>query len=253
MSHKNKPTSSTPNTLTWLLPSALAVGAGVLFVLAFSLLFPQLMRCAPLNEAPSWAFQTIVTLLSAGLPTLFSQILGKNIFNRQKLSQALPSLTLAAALFTALFFRFVLAPPEETICHPELKTMHQLIEAEGNATLHADLEGILAIYDPNAIIHNVASGEQWANPATYYSLKFQTEVHCSIMHSQRQTIRLTSQEAIIATASAGTWGKKAANQGCTEIYNSPPMADYWYFRKTGQEWKISGFRFNCHTNPAQCP
>jgi hypothetical protein len=249
--HTEQKTS--PNHI-WITPLpyfiTLAIGMGV--VSLFSILSPRLMRCTPLNDIPSWLGQAVFLAISQLLAPLISLIIPKIPGIKAPQQKILVTITIVAGIITFLFVRFGLPIPADTVCYPELKVIYGLIDAEKNAVLNKDMSQIDAIFLPDAVIENIALNRMWGNPSLFYGPKFKDETHCSITHSHYTVMQLTSTEAIITTASSGTWGPTLNGNGCSEAYNNPAGSDYWSFTKIESQWMISGFRFNCYAAPDKC-
>jgi len=258
MSHKyparqtQPPPPSPAASLRSLLPYACALLLGFGIVTLFALFFPSFMRCAPLNDLPSWLGQALFVGLTQLISPLLIQVTRRIPHLKLPSLKLLTTLTTLAGISVFVFFRFLLPTPDEVVCHPELKQMYALIEAEGQAVQSTDMAAIEKIYLPDAVIQNIKTGVIWGSPALYYGPKFKQEMHCSITHSHYRTLLLTSSEATLTTASAGTWGPRADQNGCLQTYSNPAGSDYWYFTKTDSTWRISAFRFNCFAAPDQC-
>ena len=125
-------------------------------------------------------------------------------------------------------------------------TLFALIDAEAQAVLAEDIELIEAIFMPDAIILNEATGQQWNSPVVYYTEKFANEIHCEIQHNAYMIVRLASDDALVTTGNHGRWGWETEGCSPTPYYN-PAGADRWYFAKdTSGCWRISRFIYNAH-------
>jgi len=128
----------------------------------------------------------------------------------------------------------------------DAETLFAIIDAEAQAVLSEDIELIKAIFAPDAIIRNEATGQEWDSPEAYYTEKFRNEVHCRVEHYDYHILKLTKTEALVTTRGRGEWGWEA--QGCTMTYENPPDADQWRFRKDAFGcWWIVRFTYNVQT------
>ena len=128
----------------------------------------------------------------------------------------------------------------------DTKALFGLIDAEAQAVLNEDIELIEAIFAPDAVIRNEATGEEWDSPETYYEEKFRNEIHCRIEHDDHHILKLTDKEAWCTTASRGEWGWEGT--GCTMTYENPPGSDQWQFRKDDRGcWRIVRFTYNAYS------
>jgi len=127
-------------------------------------------------------------------------------------------------------------------------TLFALIDAEAQAVLNERYEDIARIYDGDAVIRNAATGEEFTSPEVYYSEKFKNEVHCELVHSSYEVVRIAPTEALVTTGSRGYWGWEPGP--CSDRYEGLPGSDEWLFSK-GQDgcWRIARLTFNLQ--PAQ--
>jgi hypothetical protein len=127
----------------------------------------------------------------------------------------------------------------------DTEVLFALIDAEAQAVLDEDIELIGVIFAPDAVICNEATGEEWDGPEMYYAEKFRNEIHCRIEHYDHRVVKLTDTEAWVSTGNRGEWGWEGT--GCMMVYENPPGADQWHFRKDGRGcWRVVRFTYNAH-------
>ena len=217
-----------------------AILAGV-FIAALILFFLfRSVFCFYTFEAPLVPWISGITgVLVVLLSSLFKTLDGKAL---KSLANLLMSLLVTLAVVILIT---PLAAPQldKNFCVADFETLVELIELEGEAVLHKDMNVIKRIYTSESVIARADTNEVW--PAyIYYSKKFTEEDHCMVSHADYTVTEYTNEQVKITTSSMGSYG--LPGKGCNMTYKNPPGADQWTFQKINGEWKIISLEFNLH-------
>lgn len=129
-------------------------------------------------------------------------------------------------------------------CVRDFEVLKSMIETEGQAVIAEDIDSIHSLFTAGAVVSNLKTDEDFL-AYTHYSIKFATEDHCAVTHSDYLVTEYSSEQVTLTTSSMGSYGPDGA--GCTLAYSNPPGSDEWVFRKTDGEWKILHFAFHKQT------
>lgn len=124
------------------------------------------------------------------------------------------------------------------------EAIRALVLAEANRVLHQDLEGVVALFDENALKWDKARNQSWQGEAqirNYYEVAWREIVYTQVLHTNI-VITVTGTTATARNDSSGTY----INRKTSEIGSwDNPRGDSWTFVKGADGcWLITGHRFN---------
>ncbi len=126
----------------------------------------------------------------------------------------------------------------------DAETIRALVQAEADRVLHQDLEGVLALFEQNALKWDKARNQSWQGKAQigrYYSDAWRDIEYLQVLHTNI-VIAVTGTTARARNDSYGSFRDRKTGQ----IQSwSNPRGDSWTFvRGSDSCWLITSHRFN---------